>query len=190
MPDYDPKSIPILDDIIEDDVVEDDKVEPELTDAEFADVENQDNDETAIDNLDLFASDTIDLEEEPMEPSLSAIERFIDPAEHELTAIEKDTPESALIDYHIDQDEPDINIQHDTQQLEDISDSDGTFDDITIDDTASDPVPPVTLDGIVDDVVKQLIPDLEQQLRQLVQQALKEKLPEEIVEQLSADKNG
>ena len=190
MPDYDPKSIPILDDIIEDDIANDDKAEPELTGSESADVENQDSHETAINNLDLFASDTLDIEQETMEPSLGTIDQFINPvADDELTAIETDTPESALIDFHIDQDEPDINVEHDTPQLEDIPDSDETFDEITIGDTASDPIPPVTLDAIVDDVVKQLIPELEQQLRHLVQQALEEKLPEEIVEQLSTDKN-
>jgi hypothetical protein len=189
MPDYDPKSIPILDDIIEDDIANDDKAEPELTGSESADVENQDSGETAIDNLDLFASDTLDIEQETMEPSLGTIDQFINPADDGLTAIETDTPESALIDFHIDQDEPDINVEHDTPQLEDIPDSDETFDEITIGDTASDPIPPVTLDAIVDDVVKQLIPELEQQLRHLVQQALEEKLPEEIVEQLSTDKN-
>jgi hypothetical protein len=184
MPDYDPKSIPILDDIIEDDTTE-----PGLSGLEYADVENQDSDETAIDNLDLFASDTIDVEQETMEPSLGTIEQFIDPADDEPTAIETDTPESALMQYHIDQDEPDINVQHDTKPLEYFPDSDETLDDITIEDTASDPIPPVSLDAIVDDVVKQLIPGLEQQLRYLVRQALEEKLPEEILEQLSTDKN-
>ena len=100
MPDYDPKSIPILDDIIEQDLNE-----PELTGSVFADIENQDSDETAINSLDLFADDTIDTEQETMEPSLGTIDQFINPADDELTAIETDIAESALIDYHLDQDE-------------------------------------------------------------------------------------
>jgi hypothetical protein len=184
MPDYDPKSIPILDDIIEDDATE-----PELTGSVFADVENEDSDETAINSLDLFVDDTVDIEQEAMEPSLGTIDRFINPADDELTAIETDTAESALIDYQHDQDEPGISIQHDTQALESPPGPDETSDDITIDDTtASDPNQPVTLNAIVDDVVKQLMPDLERQLRFLVQQALEEKLPEEIARQLTNEK--
>jgi hypothetical protein len=188
MPDYDPKSIPILDDIIEDDTNE-----PELTGSVFAEVDNQDSDETAINSLDLFADDTIDTEQETMEPSLGTIDQFINPADVELTAVETDIAESALIDYQLDQDESGISIQHDTQAVEDAPGPDETSDDITIEDTAedtstSDPNQPVTLNAIVDDVVKQLLPDLEQQLRFLVQQALEEKLPEEIARQLSNDK--
>jgi len=189
MPDYDPKSIPILDDIIEDDIANDETAELELSCSEFSDVEKRDNDETAIDNLDLFTGDAIDVEDETMEPSLGTIDQFINPADDDLTAIETDTPESVLIDYHIDQDEPEINVQHEAQQLEDTPDSDETFTGITIEDTAIDPVQPAILNSIVDDVVKQLIPDLEQQLRYLVRQALEEKLPEEIVKQISTDKN-
>jgi len=188
MPDYDPKSIPILDDIIEDDIADDDKEALELTATDFTDIDNQD-DETAINNLDLFTSDDIDVEDETMEPALGTIERFIDSAGDDLTAIETDTIESTLIDYHMDTDELGINVQHDTQPLDDIPDSDESFDDITIEDTGSDPVQPATLNSIVDDVVKQLTPDLEQHLRYLVRQALEEKLPEEIVKQLSSDKN-
>lgn len=192
MPDYDPKSIPILDDIIEDDIVKDDKTEPELTGSVFADVENQDSDETAIDSPDLFADDTIDIEQETMVPSLGTIDRFINPADDGLTAIETDIEESALIDYQLDQDEPGISVQHDTQALEDTPEPDETSVDITIEETAedsaSDPKQPVTLNAIIDDVVKQLMPGLEQQLKFLVQQALEEKLPEEIVQQLSDEK--
>ena len=103
MPDYDPKSIPILDDIIEDDTTE-----PGLSGLEYADVENQDSDETAINSLDLFADDTIDTKQETMEPSLGTIDQFINPADDELTAIETDIAESALIDYQLDQDESGI----------------------------------------------------------------------------------
>lgn len=103
MPDYDPKSIPILDDIIEQDLNE-----PELTGSVFTDIEDQDSDETAIDSLDLFADDTIDTEQETMEPSLCTIDQFINPADEELTAIEADIAESALIDYHLEQDETGI----------------------------------------------------------------------------------
>ncbi len=193
MPDYDPKSIPILDDIIDDDIVKDDTSEPELTGSVFTDVENQDSDEAAINSLDLFVDDTVDIEQEAMELSLGTIDRFINPAEDELTAIETDIAESALIDYQLDQDESGISIQHDTQAVEDIPGPDETEEGITIEDTAedtsaSDPNQPVTLNAIVDDVVKQLMPDLEQQLRFLVQQALEEKLPEEIARQLSNDK--
>ncbi len=189
MADYDPKSIPILDDIIDDDIVKDDTTELELTGSVFADVDNQDSDETAINSLDLFVDDTVDIEQETMEPPLGTIDRFINPADNELTAVKTDSAESALIDYQLDQDEPDISIQPDTQALEDTPGPDETSDDITIEDTtASDPNQSITLNAIVDDLVKQLMPDLEQQLRFLVQQALEEKLPKEIVQQLSDEK--
>ena len=193
MPDYDPKSIPILDDIIEDDIASDDKAEPELSGSEFANLENQDGDDTTIDNLDLFTSDAIGAEQETMEPELGTIDRFIGSAEDDLTAIETDAIGSALIDYQvdqqIDQEEPCINVKYETQPPDDTPDSNDAFDDITIEDTAIDMAQPATLNSIVDDVVKQLLPDLEQQLHHLVQQALEEKLPGEIVKQLSADKN-
>ena len=188
MPDYDPKSIPILDDIIEDEIASDDKAEPELSSSEFSNLENQDGDDTTIDNLDLFTRDAIDDEQETMEPELGIIDRFIDSAEDDLTTIETDAIESALIDYQTDQDEPGINAKYETQLLDDIPDSNDIIDDIAIEDTDINKARSATLNSIVDDVVKQLLPDLEQQLRYLVQEALEDKLPEEIVKQLSADK--
>lgn len=170
MPDYDPKSIPILDDII------DNEVDSENTDAadtahtkplsEEANTDIPGTEDASDDNTpDLFKGDITGFE----------ADRDDNPESDETTDIE-----SALIDYQAD----DIEL-HDTP----------TDDAVTLqpeiadqaDDQADDFTPSISLNEIVDDVVKQLIPDLEQQLRFLVRQALEEKLPEEIIQKTVSD---
>ena len=166
MPDYDPKSIPILDDII------DNEVDSENTDAadtahtkplsEEANTDIPGTEDVSDDNTpDLFKGDITGFE----------ADRDDNPESDETTDIE-----SALIDYQAD----DIEL-HDTP----------TDDAVTLQpeiaDQADDFTPSISLNEIVDDVVKQLIPDLEQQLRFLVRQALEEKLPEEIIQKTVSD---
>lgn len=184
MPDYDPKSIPILDDIIEDN-----EVNPEEKNTGDIDVNDIDQDENT---LDLFVTAETDIaitniDVEAAEPEIGSIDQFINTTDDDTEEIETETVESALIDYHSETvDDRELDIQHEETQQNDIQPSD----DIRIDNDII-PVPDqsIALESIVDDVVKQLIPDLEQQLRFLVQQALEEKLPAEILDQLSTGKN-
>lgn len=164
MPDYDPKSIPILDDII------DNEVDSENTDAadtahtkplsEEANTDIPGTEDASDDNTpDLFKGDITESDE--------------------TTDIE-----SALIDYQAD----DIEL-HDTPTDDAVTLQPEIADqaDDQTDDQADDFTPSISLNEIVDDVVKQLIPDLEQQLRFLVRQALEEKLPEEIIQKTVSD---
>lgn len=192
MPDYDPKSIPILDDIIEDE-----KKEPELDNSDIEGIDSEDESEQSDSNLDLFSAAAKSLEAETAEPELGAIDQLSDPAK----STEKDEDvllESALIDYHSEEcdditvsfrDEEvhyDEAVQVDNQIIDEASLHESNIDDDEILPAADQPV---ALESLVDDIVRQLMPDLEQQLRFLVQKALQEKLPAEILEQLSTDES-
>lgn len=223
MPDYDPKSIPILDDIIEGDLdgdlegksnsedaeateAGDGKKIPEQINTEQISAAQINADITPTENiqddstLDLFDdSDAASTKHEPYIP-----DTFFDDLKHDddLTqdnvtgedqehdqqdSDEQDNKnqshESALIDYHAEEDRAeDENHTEDEASQDDI---------ITIDDEISAPAissqamaeePRISLNAIVEDVVKQLMPDLEQQLRFLIKQALEEKLPEDIID--------
>ena len=196
MPDYDPKSIPILDDIIEDD--QEDKTVPELTESDISGIDNEQFDEQAGDHLDLFDENTTDIE---AEPEIGAIDQFINTIQDDFDDHDDEPVESALIDYHsADVDTPAIDRQYETGQQETgqqetiQQDTVPAADDLAVNDMSIENITPasgqpVVLDEIVDEIVKQLMPDLEQQLRFLVQQALEDRLPEALIEQVSADKN-
>jgi hypothetical protein len=176
MPDYDPKSIPILDDIIDDDndnsdaeqvnpVIAESESEqagnsPELSAAETSDISSNEISKVHITSMEIIDVETVD-------PEIADIDRFI---------IDSETIQSAQIDYHAE------------DLTEDFDETDiGSGDDISSDNVAAETVQPVALEALVDDVVKQLMPDLELQLRLHVLQALEEKLPAEIIAQFSAD---
>ena len=81
MPDYDPKSIPILDDIIEGenesaDTAEtnDEKIISEQISTDLAATENIQDDNT----LDLFNDETADIKTDASEPGIGVIDKFID----------------------------------------------------------------------------------------------------------------
>ncbi|MBE9560534.1 MAG: hypothetical protein IMF15_07065 [Proteobacteria bacterium] len=174
MPDYDPKSIPILDDIIDNDVDSEntdtadtayDKPLSEEADTEILDTEDGSDDNT----LDLFKGDAADIDVETVEPEITAIDTFnnnviVDEPESDETK----SIESALIDYQPEEDKTDIN---DSDVIDYQPEAQPAISIHTVDSEM-----PVDIDAIVDDVVKQMMPDLEQQLRFLIQQALEEKL--------------
>ena len=177
MSDYDPKSIPILDDIIEDEIdsesvntadTENKKTIPEEISADIIDSEDGRDDNT----LDLFSDGITDIEVGTAEPEIAAIDISIDDLDDE-----PENNESALIDYQA------VDIAADDNHAADdaVTQLPATVD------LADVSTPSASLNAIVDDVVKQLIPDLEQQLHFLVQQALEEKLPVEIIQKLSSD---
>ena len=191
MPDYDPKSIPILDDIIEDEKKDtqgetpDDAIEIDTADDKI------DQDDST---LDLFNSpakdfttadiDATELDTETEEPEIGSIDRFIEKADTDTE--ETEITESALIDYHPEEKEDNVD-SFDHQEVQ--PDEFQSIEAQSVESFQPVTAPPVALETIVDDVVKQLLPDLEQQLRFLVQQALEEKLPAEMIEQISEGKN-
>ena len=153
MADYDPKSIPILDDVIDevlDDAADKDRdtnLDNKKTGVELAENESDAEDSAADDNFDLFNSKATDSTTDKQES-----ESF----------------ESALIDYQLEDETAEV----DEKGVIDNPTETQPASDIQIIDTA----PAIDIDEIVDDVVKQMMPDLEQQLRFLIQQALEEKL--------------
>lgn len=138
MPEYDPKSIPILDDIIDDDNSDAEQVNPVIAESESEQADN---------SLDLFAVDTADIDStgiseinittveidvETVEPEIADIDRFIDKTEDnsEVLAtgyLDAEINQSAQVDYHVIDitDEPDEavidrqqkNLQYETESL-------------------------------------------------------------------------
>ncbi len=215
MPDYDPQSIPILDDVIVSDAHEKSSTEHTKAAAEsfIADTEEAETN-AAENNLDFFSDSIVTLTEEdildnpnkPQEESqISSIEPITDTgpdesfAEASVDASDDEQEvavESALIDY--DADSEALDAGPDTTLLEE------AINEIeTVDDRPINPASPAydmpaletpaletseSLESIVNDVVKHLMPDLEQQLRYLVQQALEDRLPQEIMQSVTAAK--
>jgi len=203
MPDYDPKNIPVLDDIIE-------------HEAEAADIHQKiilsDEINTDDNTLDMFNHTTAEIEIEHSEPEIGAIDRFIEddiavsietssePREealkqapgHDEAGSESHIYESALIDYSLeDPAEHDFETQTENNISAEETDADDepvfnahTFDEQNDQpaDIITDESTPLNLDAIIDDVVTQLMPELEQQLRSRLKQALQEQLPQESIE--------
>ena len=202
MPDYDPKNIPTLDDVIES--ADNEKQDVELS-AKPLDAQS----DAAENNLDLFAGETIDLlaEGSDIEPSVTGVEALtITDAIIEYTispganspAVE---PQIGAIDNISDEDDGVINPYSQTKAAEDelFESALINYNGVDVTETSTFDIPatnkqaenqslevnPKTvtanlLQSVTDDIVKQLMPELEQQLRLLLKQALKEKLPEEI----------
>ncbi len=209
MPDYDPKSIPVLDDIIEDDGDETAAAHDKIIITE----EMQADDNT----LDLFNESSANIEMDNAEPEIGAIDQFInedidvdietiaatiaapenETLDNEAPAADADSFESALIDYpHEDDDEQGIEQQAESDVLPEVIDNDDKQADneqandapdelnTDISETAmiAEPASSLDLDAIIDDVVTQLMPELEQQLRTRLKQALQKSLPQEVSE--------
>ena len=206
MPDYDPKNIPTLDDVIES--ADNEKRDFDLS-AEPLEAEAESD--AAENNLNLFASETNDLlaEGSDIEPSISDIEAVTitnsiieytispgasSPAEEpQIGAIDNISNEDG---YVVTLYSPAKASEDEAEQLEsalidynDVDETETSTFDMSATHKLSENQPievnqqTVTanlLQSVTDDIVKQLMPELEQQLRLLLKQALKEKLPEEI----------
>ena len=153
MPDFDPKDIPVLDDIVDD---------------ESADTNGLDNAENE-NNLALFEENEAETAAEAESP-IDTTDNHIDPnAIHEKISqlsIQHDYEEiySGLafrLDAPVKKDQQENNTQDETNSLTTIE--------------------PLALESIIESVVKQMMPDLEQQLRFLIQRSLEEKLPADIL---------
>lgn len=207
MPDYDAKSIPILDDIIEIDVSDD------IKDKHLNVIENESP--AAEENLNLLAEETAYSVAETAEPQIGEIDdldgeqaviyqpasdatqaheftetqtedinTFTYQAETEYIAEQAEETESALLHYQEE--------QASGAFVSAVSiDSDDSDNDAEAQQVEPEPsvTQPLILEAIVEDVVKQLMPDLEQQLRHLVQQALEDRLPDEFVDQTPPEKD-
>ena len=161
MPDYDPKSIPILNDVIETENTDSDDL------AAKSGLDNTKTDQSE-EAPDLFAGNTKyptieSIISEQADPQIGIIDEDIKSALEDI--------ESALIDYNTEVKESDIATN--VQPLAD--------EQIISEDT-------VSLKSIVDDVTNQLMPNLEQWLRFLIQQALEDRLPDEVINKLNSNK--
>ncbi len=217
MPDYDPKSIPILDDVIkveetDNTNIDDQEGEPALFETTPVEAEN---------NLDLFVAESINASastvvtedvpgvgslSEDTEPQIGIIDEFI--AEDSSDTINITAAEDAIIENSISVSAQDAAAETDEPESALISYNTGTTEaeTETVSDTTSDieainiaavdvkaqpaeqPEPPASLQSMVDDITKELMPDLEQQLRYLIQQALEDRLPDDVIEQLIENK--
>ncbi|HHJ34617.1 MAG TPA: hypothetical protein ENJ87_02525 [Gammaproteobacteria bacterium] len=182
MPDYDPESIPILDDVIESPEDPDENITAGTTDP-FAGTDEQtlfsgdsvvDFSAEAEEDIDVPAEmqteetllDSISLTEDMLVEAIGQDDTEMDSSPADETG--PDSFESALIDYDSEKN------------------SDSPADDEIIDMPAVDEAPvegtpysisPSTLQSITEDIVDQLMPDIERRLHFLIRQALEEKLP-------------
>lgn len=215
MSNYDPKSIPILDDVIkieetDNTDIDDQEGEPALFETTPVEAEN---------NLDLFVAESINASastvvtedvpgvgslSEDAEPQIGIIDEFI--AEDNSHTIDITTAEDAIIENSIpvtandttaETDESEsalISYNTDTEETETVSDTTSDIEAINIaavdvePQSAEQPEPPASLKSMVDDITKELMPDLEQQLRYLIQKALEDRLPDEVIDQLIENK--
>ncbi len=172
MPDYDPKSIPILDDVIEKEITD--------TTSDKAGVTNNENE----------VSDTIDTESGQAEnnPDLfseGSIE-LVTEYSGEAFIIETAEPQTAITDDIIDEEHSDdIEYTLTDYNTDNENNNDSPVIDVPSIKSSQQITAPVSLESMVDDIVKQLMPDLEQHLRYLVQQTLEDKLTDEVVNQLT-----
>lgn len=179
MPDFDPKTIPILDDVIE---------TVELEDVKNKNIEN-DGDSVmpaaiAIDNEPvLFTAEpvvdiTAEIDDESIQHESDTHESIETLSTDSDITLETETIESALIDYSAEN-ESDSLIEDETTDTAEVSHETNTLPEPPI-----EPQPlitPIELQTITDDVVNQLMPEIEQHLRMLIQQALEEKLPCDVI---------
>ncbi len=192
MADYDPKSIPILDDIIDEEIKDETGAGDEQ--AELA----------ADDNLDLFHDehdetspvsfeDETDAPDEPVFNEAVFNETVNEAVLDEQPSNQSISPpseiiESALIDYRTEEETAPI-----VADTEDELPKKLPKELIVSQKTNSEPEAKISLqhqvllEPVVNEIVKQLIPDLEQQLRYLVKQALADRLPEELIKQLNTN---
>lgn len=213
MPDFDKKSIPILDDIIDNGPVEeaaeteiveeagivnreqpggDDEIESGLhTEPSIPDepvtsrIDNSIPDRLTDDNTQDINSEAIIFNESVFrEPETDEIA----PLSAFSAAIdidEDEPPESALTDDQpAEESDPVAEIHHDTQDT-DREESET----INTQTEAPSVNAAVRLDPVIDDIVRQLLPELEQQLRFLIRQTLEDRLSEDILQQLKQDKD-
>ncbi len=215
MPDYDPTSIPILNDVIETEESEDTDLEEQPSELE---VDADDITPGLFEAVQVETEVSIDLLEESVDSTVAVINS--EDSRDESSIDGESEPQIGIIDDILDEaNSDDITIAG--TDVEDITPEDGiiisadnttpeaaeiesalidysTGEDETVTETAINNVEPqpaeqhASLESMVDDITKELMPDLEQQLRYLIQQALEDRLPDELINQLikNKDKSG
>lgn len=175
MPDFDPKSIPVLDDVIES--ADSDKNDA-LISADATDVETE-----STENIpELFPAEAAGHVTEDL-----AIENIIIPGAESLQTATADDDtydekqgyeqarvEPVVIDYNTGE-----HIDETAFSTTDVDNQADSFEQLREPQTQTQPSP-ISLQSITDDIVEQLMPELEQQLRSMLKQALEEKLPEQL----------
>ena len=194
MPDYDPKSIPILDDVIE----------TEDASSENTAIDDEDEIFTLFEAEPAQSEDNLDLFAETTEPQIGIIDDIIDEEisndihPHDIEASQQAVItdfEAAAYENSTDISTDDL-VAESKPEIEPIESALIDYDDDAEEnETVSDIQPveveqqttenPASLESVVDDITKQLMPDLEQQLRFLIQQALEDRLPEDVIDKLT-----
>jgi len=204
MPDYDPKSIPVLDDIIEDESTAADTHEKIIVSDEMHEDDN---------TLDLFNAATAEIEVDidNDEPEIGTIEKHLDgETEIDIKATEdiiNETPddeqavdgaevfESALIDYAqedrseetSEQENALTSAETETSNSDIFDEQDDQSTDIAEPVTDTEPETTLNIDTIIDDIVSQMMPELEQTLRSRLKLALQEQLPQDGLEPTASE---
>lgn len=214
MPDYDPTSIPILNDVID----TDESVDTEL-DKESAEHEAIADDITPglFEAEPVAAEVNINLSEESVDSETALL---VSEATRDESSFDGESePEIGIIDDIVDEDSSDgiaitgadaeelipedgiiISADNTTPETADIESAlidhsaseEETVTETADVDTETQPVEQkqhASLESMVDDITKELMPDLEQQLRYLIQQALEDRLPDDVIKQLIDDKD-
>jgi hypothetical protein len=225
MSDYDNRTIPILDDIIEtpvtgnktvsDDTAAADGVTGSATESSpevFPDTSGESDEiEPQIGIIDDFDDDS-DIEAQQIVFSATTITVLDDAisddteVEQDLDEEERQTLESALIDYHraaegeqtalndslLSPADADLEATTSVIDIEQITVLEPSTDETSeLTDATADQLPDgtadeaVSVESVVDDIVRQLLPDLEQQLRFLVLQALEDRLSDTALDKLT-----
>lgn len=208
MPDYDPTSIPILNDVIESDESEDSDLDESSEDKDITDditpglfeaeqVEADINIYLLEESVDSAATPPIS-EETSNDGSIKA------ESEPQIGILDDDSSDDIVITGTDAEDivpEDSILISADntapeTDEIEsaqiDYSASEEAVTEAEGIGAEHQPVEQeqhTSLESMVDGITKELIPDLEQQLRYLIQQALEDRLPADVLNQLIDDKN-
>jgi len=157
MADFDPKSIPTLDDIIEDEMIDD---------TTPASVENENDN-----SLDLFEEEKTDLSLDT-NPTVDTPSSLLDGEDSNHKASPHFTP------YTFEEAYDDSSYQLNYEiKYEDLI----TYDNL-VDFNPIAPTQTLDVERVIKSVVKQMMPDLEQQLRFLIQQALEKQLSPEFIQ--------
>lgn len=188
MPDYDPKDIPTLDDIIEKGISDDSDVKVKDGIAASAEAET----EPQPFDINAFLTGARSTPEAGIDEETGPRSGDLNDLLHSEDITVKSPPDEVT-------GEPDIFLDDDSEEvvIEDTVFTTAEYyadDDYIVDeqpDEQAEPimVEPIEVGEIVKDIVKQMMPDLEQQLVFLLQKAIEEKLPEELVRRTDADKN-
>ena len=189
MPDFDPKSIPTLDDVI--DTIESEDIEKDNSSVETEPAAM--DDEPALFTAEPVIAFTTDIDDESIEDEATEAESNIDES-IEFSSTDPDSNinsdfdskaeiiESALIDYNAKHDD-NSSIEDNITEADEITSKIDTPPEASIEPpTELQPlITPIALQTITDDIVNQLMPELEQRLRILIHQSLEEKLPPDVI---------